>query len=97
MKRLIIALPFAIAAGLTAVGNLVDRLHLSREHTAGYVFLFYAPWAWLLDHDWFGSIYSRWLDSVVFYALILWIPALLYSLCLWALLRGIGLVRQRKT
>ena len=97
LRRITIALPFAVAAALTALGGLVDRLHLSREHTAGYVFLFAAPWGWLLDHDWFGDIQSRWLSSLVLYAELLWIPAFLYSVCFWGLLHGIGLLNRRKS
>ncbi len=83
IKRLILAVPFLIAAVLTVLVSFVDQFHLRREHTAGYCFLFGAPWAWLLDHDWFGSDHSRWINSLIGYAVLLWIPALLYSFCLW--------------
>jgi hypothetical protein len=61
-------------------------MHTNREHIAGYGFLFAIPWAWLLDRGWFGNVHSRWLEELVGYVIILWIPALLYSGCLWLLL-----------
>ena len=42
---------------------------------------------WLLDRGWFGPFDSRWLDALMAYLILLWIPALLYSACLWLLLR----------
>ena len=89
-KRLLLASPFAVAVALTVLMIVVDRLHLRSEHIAGFAFLFGAPWAWLLDHDWFGNLHSRWAESLITYAVILWIPALLYSACLWLILRGLG-------
>jgi len=89
MRRLL-AVPFIIAAALTLLVVSADRLHLRREHIAGCAFLFGTPWAWLLDRGWFGSIQSRWAESLISYAVILWIPAVLYSACLWLLLRGLG-------
>jgi len=59
-KRILLALPFAAAAALTVLINVADRLHLRREHIAGYGFLFATPWAWLLDRGWFGDVRSRW-------------------------------------
>jgi hypothetical protein len=49
-KRLLLSLPFLVAAGLTALVGFADRLHLRSEHIAGFAFLFGAPWSWLLDH-----------------------------------------------
>ena len=83
-RPLFIAFPFIIAAILTVLINTVDRVHLQR--VSGYGFLFAAPWAWLLDRGWFGgwfgSVHSRWGQVLIAYAVILWIPALLYSVCL---------------
>jgi hypothetical protein len=76
-RRILLALPFAAAAVLTVLINFADRLHLRLERFAGYGFLFGAPWAWLLDRDWFGNVHSRWGQSLIGYAVILWIPALL--------------------
>jgi hypothetical protein len=58
-KRLLLALPFAIAAVLNAFILAVDRLHLRREHIAGYGFVFGTPWAWLLDGGWFPHTHNR--------------------------------------
>jgi hypothetical protein len=55
------------------------------ERIAGYGFLFATPWARLIDHDWFGRITNRSLEAQTTYLIILWIPALLYSGCLWLL------------
>jgi hypothetical protein len=89
-KRLLLVSPFAVAAVLTALIIIADRLHLRSEHIAGFAFLFGTPWAWLLDRGWVGSIQSRWAESLISYAVILWIPALLYSACVWLLLHGLG-------
>ncbi len=94
-KRILLALPFAAAAALTVLINVADRLHLRREHIAGYGFLFARPWACLLDRGWFGDVRSRWAQEFIAYAVILWIPALLYSGCLWLLLRGFGFWARR--
>jgi hypothetical protein len=88
-RRLLIALPFVVAGVLMVLMSVADRLHLHRERIAGYGFLFATPWAWLLDHDWFGSVHPRWLEAVITYAIILWLPALLYSGCLWLLIRAL--------
>jgi len=84
-RRLFIVFPFIIAATLTLLMNTVDRVHVQR--VAGYGFFFGTPWAWLLDRGWFGNVHSRWVETLIGYAVILWIPAVLYSCCLWLLLR----------
>jgi hypothetical protein len=94
-KRLLILSPFAVATVLTVLINVNDRLHLRSEHIAGYGFLFATPWAWLLDRGWFGNVQNRWLETLVGYAVILWIPALLYSGCLWLLLRILSFAAGR--
>ena len=86
-RRMLLAVPFATATVLTVLISFSDRLHLRSERIAGYGFAFGTPWGWLLDHDWFGHIHSRWVESLITYAVLLWIPALLYSACLWLLLR----------
>jgi hypothetical protein len=85
-KRLLLALPFGIAAVLNVFLLGVDRQH--GQHVAGYCFLFFAPWAWLLDHSWFGAVHNRWLNELLGYTLLLWIPAALYSSCIWLILVG---------
>lgn len=89
-KRLLPAFPFVVAAALNVLITVADLFHLGREHIAGFAFLFGAPRAWLLDHDWFGNLRSQSLETLITYAVILWIPALLYSACLWLILRGLG-------
>ena len=88
LRRIILAAPFAAAAVMTVLISFADRLHLRLERVAGYGFLFAAPWGWLLDHDWGGvHVQSRWVQSLISYVVLLWIPALLYFACLWLLLR----------
>jgi hypothetical protein len=95
-KRLVLTAPFAVAAVLTALGITADRLHLHREHIAGYCFLFFAPWAWLLDRGWFfPESYSRFVSAMVDYSVLLWIPAVLYSICFWLLFRAFQSVALR--
>jgi len=96
VKRMLLSLPLALAAGLTVLISFSDRLHLRSERIAGYGFAFATPWAWLLDHhDWFGNLHSRWVESLMMHIVLLWVPALLYSACLWLLLRVLGLLAGR--
>jgi len=97
IKRFLITLPFAIAAVLNVLVIVADRFHLHREHVAGYGFLFSTPWAWLLDHPgWFPNVHNRLLMAAMSYAVILWIPAGLYSGCLWLLFLGLGFGRSAR-
>ncbi len=89
-RRLVLALPFAVAAVLNVLVYIARPLHWQTQHVAVYFFLFGAPWAWLLDRGWFGALDSKWLVALMGYLIILWIPALLYSGCLWLLLRVLG-------
>jgi len=92
IRRFLITLPFVMAAVLNVLVMAADRLHLRREHVAGYGFLFATPWAWLLDHpSWFGIVHNRSLMALIGYVLLLWIPAALYSGRLWLLFFGFGL------
>ena len=91
LKRILLAAPLAAATALTVLMSSADYFHLHAERIAGYGFLFGTPWAWLLDHDWFGNIHSRLAQSLISYAVVLWIPALLYFACLWFLLRVLGI------
>ena len=88
-------MPFVVAAALTVLISFADPLHLRVERVAGYGFLFATPWAWLLDHDWFGHVQSRRVEWLISNAVILWIPALLYFAFLWLLLRVLGLLAGR--
>jgi hypothetical protein len=69
VKRILLALPFAVAAVLNACLYAARPLHWRNEHIAGYCFLFAIPWAWLLDNGlpmlkppWLGDF----VDSIVF-------------------------------
>jgi hypothetical protein len=90
-KRLVLALPFAVAAVLNVLVKIARPLHWRSEHSAGYCFLFGAPWGWLLDHGWFATFASRWLELI-----LLWIPALLYSACLWLMMRALAIAFLNK-
>lgn len=94
-SRLTLSLPLAIAATLNILGLIARPLHWRTEPIAGYCFLFATPWGWLLDNGWIGSVNSKWLDAVIAYAVILWIPAVLYSCCLWLLICAGRAVRRR--
>ena len=94
LRRILLAVPLATATVLTVLINSADRFHLRSERIAGYGFAFGTPWAWLLDHDWLGNIHSHWVESLATYAVILWIPALLYVACVWLLLRVLGLLAR---
>ena len=86
-RRGLLAFPFAVAGLLNVLAIISRPLHLQTQHIAGYCFLFGMPWAWLLDRGWVGYIHSRLAEAMVGYAVILWIPAFLYSGCLWLLMR----------
>jgi hypothetical protein len=89
-RRILLVLPFVTAGVLTFLIGFADRLHLRSERFAGYGFLFGIPWAWLVDRGWFEHVHSRFAQSLVGYAVVLWIPAILYSACLWLLLWPLG-------
>jgi hypothetical protein len=78
---------FVLAAILNTLVVIARPMHWYSEHLAGYCFLFGNPWAWLLDRGWFVATHSRVLNSILAALVILWIPALLYSACLWLILR----------
>lgn len=90
VTRLVITIPFAIAALLTVLMAAADPLHWHRERIAGYGFLFATPWGWFIDPVLLAM--PRSWEPVLGYIVLLWIPALLYSACLWVLLRGLPLV-----
>jgi len=90
IRRLLLLSPFGIAAVLTVL-----MTNLSSERVAGYVFLFATPWAWLLDRGSFPKLPNRALETLVVYVVLLWVPALLYSGCLWLLLRAFSYATAR--
>lgn len=90
VRRILLLLPFVIAAVLNLLVVVARPMQWRSEHIAGYAFLFGTPWAWLTDHDWFGRMNNRWLENLITLLLILWIPAFLYSACLWLVFRVLG-------
>jgi hypothetical protein len=94
VRRVVLAIPFAVACLLTVLVNIARPLHWRSEHIAGYCFLFATPWGWLLDRGWFGGVSIRWLNIVLAHMVLLWGPALLYSGCLWLLLRALRFGRR---
>src|ERR1700682_1767796 len=82
-----------IADVLNVVSLATYRLRWNPEHIASYSFLFAAPWGWLLG-GLFVGIHNRWLAALFGYAVILWIPALLYSACLLLFVGGIPKLRR---
>lgn len=92
--RTLLTIPFGIAALLNILSVASDPLQLRSEHIAGYAFLFSAPWAWLLDQIWIPDRHHHWLQMIFGYTIILWIPALLYSTCIWLLFAGIARMKR---
>jgi hypothetical protein len=89
-KRVLVALPMAVAAVLTVLNFLAYpcRLIWHPKIVAKFGFLFSYPWTWLLDHDWFGYLESRLsVQLIIAYATFFWIPAMLYSGCVVLLFR----------
>jgi hypothetical protein len=89
VNRFLIAFPFAIAALLNALMLGVEHFHLRLDHIARYGFVFAGPWAWVAnaaDITNYLSVQNHWLRGLLSYAALLWIPAVLYSACVWLLL-----------
>jgi hypothetical protein len=92
--RLLFVLPLVAAGLLNIVAVFEDQFHLNREHVAGYIFLFFTPWAWLLERSWFPNVQSGWAHALIGYVVLLWIPAFLYSGTIWLLLRAASFRRH---
>jgi hypothetical protein len=90
------ATPFAIAGVLTVLVFNLDRLHLYRERIIGYGFLFAAPWAWLLDLLWIPNVHSGCKGELLGCVILLWIPAALYSVCVWLLFVAVRMASRRR-
>jgi hypothetical protein len=84
-RRMLVALPLALAFILNTL--MVAAIHLGwyRERIAGYGFLFATPWLWAFDPVCFRNG-NRLLGPFIGYAVVLWIPAVLYSGYLWLFL-----------
>jgi hypothetical protein len=90
LTRILLLLPFGIAGTLTILLSIAARLRIRSEHVAGLCFLFATPWAWLLDRGSFPHIENHAIQALVLYIVLLWVPATLYSVVLWLLLRAIS-------
>ena len=97
MRRGLIALPFAIAAILNALLLLGSPVWIRSHRIERDGFLFGAPWAWLIDPLPFGDFHNNLANQVLGYVAILWIPALLYSLCLCLLLRALHVMSSLRS
>jgi hypothetical protein len=87
ISRLLVAVPFAIAALLNALWSGSFPIHLNS--IARYGFLYSWPWNWLpnvSDHIYRLNVHNQSLESLGFYIALFWIPAFLYSLSIWLLL-----------
>lgn len=87
--RLLVAIPFAIAALLNALMVGVEHLHLRLDYIARYGFVFSGPWLWLEgigDITNHVNVQNGWLRGFLAYVTLLWIPAVLYAVCVWLLL-----------
>jgi hypothetical protein len=98
-KRLLIAVPLVIAALLNALMLGVEHLHLRLDYIARYGFVFFGPWVWpaanvadIADHL---NGQNPWLGGFLWYVAILWIPAVLYSVCVWLLLVVVRIAARR--
>ncbi len=97
-NRFLIAAPFAIAALLNVLMIGVEHLHLHLGHIARYGFVFSGPWVWLVnvaDITNHLNVQNRWLGEFIAYVALLWIPAVLYSACVWLLLLALGIAAHR--
>jgi hypothetical protein len=86
-KRILLPIPFVIAAALNVAMWASDRYHWHGQHVWRYAFLFGMPWARLLGEIWVPNPRSHVLQVFLGYALVLWIPAAFYSGCVWIVLR----------
>jgi len=86
LRRTLIAIPFAIAFVLNMLAVIARPLGWRSRHIEGYTFLFATPWAWLLDRDWL-VVHNKIAEEILTFAILLWVPAVLCSLCFWLFLR----------
>jgi hypothetical protein len=86
-KRILLPIPFVIAAALNFAMWASDHYHWQGQHVWRYGFLFGLPWARVLGEIWVPNPRSHALQVLLGYALVLWIPAALYCGCLWIVLR----------
>ena len=75
---------------LNVLALIARPLHWRLEQLERYQLLFFVPWAWLLDQGWIPEFQNRWLGVVEDFLIVLWIPAALYSVSLWLLMRVVS-------
>jgi hypothetical protein len=76
----------------------VEHLHLRLVYIARYGFVFSGPWVWLVnvaDITNRLNVRNRWLGGFITYVALLWIPAVLYSVCVWLLLVVLRIAARR--
>jgi len=92
--RTLLTIPFAVAALLNILSVAAIPLRLNSEHIGSRIFLFAAPWSWLLDLLWMPDRHHHRLQMFFGYAILLWVPALLYSTCIWLLFVGFAKMKR---
>ena len=97
VKRLALALPFAIALVLNLASLLADRFQWNPQEVARLGVLFAIPWGWLLDALPLPATSNHGLALVIGYGIILWIPAALYAGSLWLLLAALKFIAVRRS
>src|SRR5260370_13851317 len=76
----------------------VEHFHLRLNYIARYWLVFYRRWVWLAN---FADITNRLhvqnprLGGLITYVVLLWIPAVLYSMCVWLLLVVFSIAARR--
>jgi hypothetical protein len=86
---LLIAAPLGVAGLLNVLMVGDEYLHLRLGYIARYGFVFAGPWGRFVDIANITnrvSVQNEWLRGFISYAALLWIPAVLYSVCVWLLL-----------
>jgi len=76
----------------------VEHLHLRLDYIARYGFVFCGPWVWLVNFADITNrlnVQNRWLGGFITYVALLWIPAVLYSVCVWLLLVVLRIAARR--
>jgi hypothetical protein len=76
----------------------VEHFHLRLTYIARYGFVFSGPWAWLVnvaDITNHLNVQNRWLGGFIGYVALLWVPAVLYSVCVWFLLVVLRIAARR--
>jgi hypothetical protein len=94
---LLIAIPLEVAGLLNVLMVGVEYLHLHLDYIARYGFIFAGPWGRFVDIADITnrvSVQNEWLRGLISYVALLWIPAVLYSVCVWLLLAVITIAAR---